>query len=307
MANNFRRNYLTLSSNETMPRSTKRFMSNKLNKALDQDQEFETEKNSNSNLENLEQVTSYTRHDIDEPSQDFLNGNFFYEEVDQSSNQRSKENLQDDERDLKTETSLALYKLYIKNNMTKISINNVIKLIKIFTDLKIPCSIDKITEFITTEAECELKYTAYDYCHQCSTSKEAQRNQTAKCIECGLVMAKFFHIKILEQLRQIFQTKSNQIEFSDIKKSNLYSKIKLSQSGPFFTFTLNTDGISPFKSSKICIWPIYLVINELNIKHRFNFSNVILAGLYVGTQKPSFVHFFEPVIKELKSLAYGEK
>jgi hypothetical protein len=42
------------------------------------------------------------------------------------------------------------------------------------------------------------------------------------------------------------------------------------------TFLINTDGASICKSSKLTLWPVYLVINELD--SRFSLENVILAG-----------------------------
>ena len=56
----------------------------------------------------------------------------------------------------------------------------------------------------------------------------------------------------------------------------------LSEDGHLFrnkealTFLINTDGASICKSSKLTLWPVYLVINELD--SRFSLENVILAG-----------------------------
>ena len=52
---------------------------------------------------------------------------------------------------------------------------------------------------------------------------------------------------------------------------------------------LNTDGASFCKKSKLTIWPVYLVINELPTK--FSLENVILAGISIGDVKPSFDNF----------------
>lgn len=41
------------------------------------------------------------------------------------------------------------------------------------------------------------------------------------------------------------------------------------------SFTLNTDGVLIFKSSKFSIWPVYLMINELPFKTRTQSENML--------------------------------
>lgn len=45
---------------------------------------------------------------------------------------------------------------------------------------------------------------------------------------------------------------------------------------------MNTDGVPVFKSSKVSIWPLYLVINELSYSKRMANENMIFAGLWFG-------------------------
>lgn len=72
----------------------------------------------------------------------------------------------------------------------------------------------------------------------------------------------------------------------DICDGALYKTLLESEDGDAFkrkeamTFLLNTDGASLCKSSKLTLWPVYLVINELPINIRFSPENVILAGIY---------------------------
>ena len=62
-----------------------------------------------------------------------------------------------------------------------------------------------------------------------------------------------------------------------------------------FSFLLNTDGISSMKKSKLTIWPVFLVINELPIESRFCIDNVILAGLSVAEHKPNMDLFLNEI------------
>lgn len=45
------------------------------------------------------------------------------------------------------------------------------------------------------------------------------------------------------------------------------------------SFLWNTDEVPLFKSSKISIWSIFLVINELEPKHRYKSENMLFAGM----------------------------
>ncbi|KAL7304253.1 hypothetical protein TKK_0003447 [Trichogramma kaykai] len=71
------------------------------------------------------------------------------------------------------------------------------------------------------------------------------------------------------------------------------------------TFSWNTDGVPIFKSSKMSIWPFYLMVNELPYKLRIKKENVILAGLWFGVEKPSENLFMESMIEQLNDLYNG--
>lgn len=58
-----------------------------------------------------------------------------------------------------------------------------------------------------------------------------------------------------------------------------------------------------YKSSKVSMWPVYLVILNLPATIRNNAENVILCGLWVGPKKPSMSLLLDPVVKSLHSLS----
>jgi hypothetical protein len=67
---------------------------------------------------------------------------------------------------------------------------------------------------------------------------------------------------------RIYKNSIIDIEHNNHKKENV------------ITLTINTDGISPCSKSKLKIWPVFLVINELPIETRYSLENVILAGTF---------------------------
>ena len=70
-------------------------------------------------------------------------------------------------------------------------------------------------------------------------------------------------------------------------------------------FLWNTDGVPSFKSSKMSIWPIFLVINELEPKRRSKSENVLFAGIWYSSKNPEASLFKEPFYTELKILRDG--
>ena len=61
--------------------------------------------------------------------------------------------------------------------------------------------------------------------------------------------------------------------------------------GTFF----NTDGISPFKSSRLTVWPIYLAFSSLPPSIRMNKANLVTCAFWVGQEKPSMLLFLKPL------------
>lgn len=72
-----------------------------------------------------------------------------------------------------------------------------------------------------------------------------------------------------------------------------------------YTLTMNWDGVSKFKSSKLQAWPIYFQVNELPPDIRFSSSNVILAGIWFGKSKPDSNIVLSIAVKELVDLERG--
>ena len=63
--------------------------------------------------------------------------------------------------------------------------------------------------------------------------------------------------------------------------------------GAFF----NTDGIQPFKSSRLSIWPVYLGLASLPPNIRMNRDNLVTLALWVGSKPPMHL-----LLKPLKQI-----
>ena len=84
-------------------------------------------------------------------------------------------------------------------------------------------------------------------------------------------------------------------------------KQKIKENGGFLTNKSNvtslfTDGIPLFQSSKVSLWPVYLIINEFPPKQRFTRKNMILWGIWQGCGKPQMNMFLKPLVEDLVHL-----
>ena len=76
-------------------------------------------------------------------------------------------------------------------------------------------------------------------------------------------------------------------------------------SGNNISFILNTDGVPVFKSSKVSIWPLYLIINELPHHKRLAKENMLFAGMWFGDKKPAMWTFLKPFHELFSKLEQG--
>ncbi len=89
----------------------------------------------------------------------------------------------------------------------------------------------------------------------------------------------------------------------DVQSEKLYKKFVDAHPGEkFLTLTVNTDGAKKYKSKKSgSIWALQVVVNELPPRLRFEWENMMLAGLWFGSE-PDVSTYFNPMIEEIKSI-----
>jgi hypothetical protein len=80
--------------------------------------------------------------------------------------------------------------------------------------------------------------------------------------------------------------------------ANIKTYMTLKGKLDFIGLIFNTDGISPFKSSKFQIWPLFMSFAQLPKIKRCLPENICLIGLYFGA-KPNFKLFLKPFIHRL--------
>lgn len=188
-------------------------------------------------------------------------------------------------------------------------------------------SVYKFKSFFSKIDSTPKKHYYCSFC-LCNINENCKRCPNTYCnkeIKTKADRGYFIEINVESRLKDMFQRqefceliqqrfkrskrKENNIE--DIYDGSIYRSMSsdngpLSGSYPYnLSFTLNTDGIPVFKSSKLSIWPMYLMINELPFKQRKKSENMILCGLWFGDQKPFMMSFSEPLHQSLKNLEAG--
>ena len=102
--------------------------------------------------------------------------------------------------------------------------------------------------------------------------------------------------------------KENGSNYEDLYDGSIYKSLPadfVNNNDTKITFRWNTDGVSLYKSSKVSIWPFFLMINELPPKLRVLKENIILAGLWFGSQDLFANLFMNSFVKDLKALYRG--
>ena len=157
----------------------------------------------------------------------------------------------------------------------------------------------------------------HHYCTYCLSyvDKKAVTSPNTSCMKELLsrnAKAYFIEVPVVHQLSAFFsrigfysdiqhqfnRKKRHPDNIEDIYDGALYKK--LSGNGGFLSFPdnvsflMNTDGVPVFKSSKVSIWPLYLVINELDYSKCMANENMIFAGLWLKEKKPAMWTFLKP-------------
>ena len=88
----------------------------------------------------------------------------------------------------------------------------------------------------------------------------------------------------------------------DVYDGKMYQKLYkngLLKNPNNISFSMNTDGAHIFKSSKVSMWPVYLLVNELPVKERKARENTIFYGVWISARKPMMWSFLKPLYTEL--------
>lgn len=151
-----------------------------------------------------------------------------------------------------------------------------------------------------------------------SSYDTAPQTETVCPVEnCGSIKKDFFiTFPIEDQIRETFLKYSKEIaeykrlvateEIRDISQGKL-AQLKMGDDvSKYITLSANEDGAAAVKcSNKKPIYPLFLTLNNLPPKLRFNKNNLILAALWFNPGKPNMALFHKNFVLQLRRLRNG--
>lgn len=112
---------------------------------------------------------------------------------------------------------------------------------------------------------------------------------------------------ILDTKSRVLELQDKSHTLTDITDGESYKKVSkpgsfLDPRCPNVSVMFNTDGIPLYSSSKVKLWPIFMVINELPPVKRFVRGNAVLAGLWQGKCDVPFIQYLSAFGRSMNEL-----
>ena len=211
-----------------------------------------------------------------------------------------------------------------RHNLTSEALENLLSIIAAILPASsiLPSSLNRFKKYFS---DLKHPFVFHHYCSYClayvgqHSVKQCLNSHCLKDLTAKGGTCYFIEIPIIYQLQTMFSRSGfyNELQhrfhrkkqalenIEDIYDGRLYrSLVKkgVLSSGDNISFIFNTDGVPVFKSSKVSIWPLYLIINELPYNKRFARKNMLFAGMWFGEKKPAMWTFLKPFHHSLSNL-----
>lgn len=108
--------------------------------------------------------------------------------------------------------------------------------------------------------------------------------------------------KILKNIKNR-GSNQNKETYRDIMDGKLYQEICIQSEKSGFHWLsciFNKDRVALYESSKVNIWPTYIVINEIPPQERFFCKYIKFFGLWQGRGKPPTLILMKTFVDEMK-------
>ena len=167
-------------------------------------------------------------------------------------------------------------------------------------------------------------YCARCYAHVEKTAVKCTNEHCLQDLTSSGSMAYFVQHSIISQLSVLFKRKSftesirtnrfahfrnnPQKKLMDVYDGTIYQQLfntGILNNENNLSFAISTDGVQIFKSSKVSMWPVYMLINELPLSQRKARENIIFYGIWISPKKPVMWSFLKPLYEELNVLEKG--
>lgn len=215
------------------------------------------------------------------------------------------------------ESELLLLMFSLRHKLTARALDDLIDLVNCHT----PCIVHQSKYYLLKQYKSDPPKQNFfcENCHGLLDTMNAQNTQ----VECSRCLTDnnlkklqassgyFLTFTLKDQIKKLLETNigtklcwdyNTNDTIDDVISGTMYRKLKAKKynTEKWISLQWNTDGIQVFKSSKISVWPIQVMINELPYNDRR--ENILLAGLWYSAIKPDMNTFLYPLTKELCDL-----
>jgi Transposase family tnp2 len=208
---------------------------------------------------------------------------------------------------------------YLRHNLTWVALEHLLKLVNAVKPGAAPTTKYLFTRMLHTSYTPIFHY----YCKKCMRYLGEKKNLIEEfkgskiicenCNYCFSLKKKnqgtfFVQLPLKQQLQNIIDKHKECFsstdddntfdEINDLTSGSIYKSLKQKYKN-LITLTFNTDGVKIYKSKrKSSMWPILMIINELPKSERFKRENMILTGMWYGTD-PDFKMYLKPFVDEI--------
>ncbi|CAF4166937.1 unnamed protein product [Rotaria magnacalcarata] len=190
----------------------------------------------------------------------------------------------------------ALIALKSRHHLSNNCVGDILVLLKLL-GVDVPSSYKALCTLLRKRSDLHLSPSTHTICPHCKKLSVEKH----KCTACdanyspipSTKIPLFYTYDISRQLKAILATSKDLV---------------LHNNRSFITLTMNIGGIQPNKGSDQSIWPVLLIINEINRKKRYSPENSIIAGMWPGPSKPSRTTIsllFKNIVADLQELEKG--
>ena len=203
---------------------------------------------------------------------------------------------------------LALFlALCLSSNLTKSTMSDFLDLFNLLQPGCLPKSMYYIDKYFFSLSN---KVQRHFFCPNCHKYLGLTSGNCEDCMSPSNDSSYFLTVSLSEQLRKIipyanlsFPTAVNDEKIHDVTSGTSYKALfdKQNIANTDISLSFNCDGVPVFSSSNFSIWPIFCTLNELPFNYRSR--NIVLQGLWFGSDKPRMDTFFQPFLEEMAQLA----
>lgn len=216
---------------------------------------------------------------------------------------------------------LMIHAYSIRHDLSWTAIEDLITLMnRVIGEVKIPPSKYLFKQKFTRTIKCNP--VKHFVCQECNlylgTLEEINEADKKYCPACQCKVqldtkyAKnhFVTIPLREQLKTILERNSDNLKFNfrrstthicDVHDANLFQNLENDMEN-IITLTFSTDGAVVFKAtSEKSLWPLQFLVNEIDLKHRFQRKNMFCAAIAFGAT-PNMQTYMKSFIEEIMQI-----